>query len=160
MIVLLLFDASYALYLALLITRIRCRGTACRTDVRRCVSIHTSIPIRPKAEGCVTASQRSFPDTNLPLQFISRAQFSKRMSVVRPVFASVWQENRGQRTRVLASLVNGGTQSWMKELENKKEEEKEEVGAEEKAEERNRRRRRRGGRRRRWGVSTFTRVVT
>lgn len=74
------------------------------------------------------------------------------------VSASVWQENRGQRTRVLASLVNGETQSWMRE---NKEEEENGGGERRRRPERKKRQKRGIGegeeeRRRRWGVSTFT----
>lgn len=69
-----------------------------------CLDSHESPDASERARGnCVMASQRSFPDTNLPSQFISRAQFSKRMSVVSRLRVRLARKSRPTYTRMPAS---------------------------------------------------------
>lgn len=72
----------------------------CSLRTRRRVSRFTRVSrcIRKRQRDCVMAGRRSFPDTNL-LRNLFPARNSRKGWSSCLVSASVWQENRGQRTR-------------------------------------------------------------
>lgn len=82
-------------------------NTECRSDVRRRVFDSHEYSDTSESRGLRDGQSAVVPGHKSAFAIYFPAQFSKRMSVVRPVSASVWQENRGQRTR-----VSGVAREW------------------------------------------------